>query len=456
MRKAVALLLVLTFLTASCVIMAKPVLSIADKAEDAWTAKAPMNQARGGLGVAVINEKIYAIGGMTAKGIWPVRGGLKGTNEEYDPVADKWTYKASMPTPRAFFAIGVYQNKIYCIGGEAVNGHTGVNEVYNPATNTWETKASMPGGPNMRTSLAANVIDDEIYIIDPFSRINYVYEPATDSWTTKAPIPNAAKAMGYASVVVDNTICYVGAFSDSAFNLNQIYIPETDEWRFGANTLSAVYSATAGATSGMMAPERVYIFGTSSAVGNTAISAPSFVNQVYNPENDSWSYGASPPTARIDSSIVTIKDALYMIGGYTYTGLGLIAPSAVNERYTPFGYGTVPPTIDVVSPVSKTYNESDVDLVFTVNKAVDWTGYSVDGGETVTITGNVTLEGLANGVHNVTVYARDAFGNVGASETVSFTVDVPFPVTMVVAPIASVAVVGAGLILYFKRRRRSA
>jgi hypothetical protein len=91
-----------------------------------------------------------------------------------------------------------------------------------------------------------------------------------------------------------------------------------------------------------------------------------------------------------------------------------------------------------------------------VNKAVDWTGYSVDGGETVTITGNVTLEGLANGVHNVTVYARDAFGNVGASETVSFTVDVPFPVTMVVAPIASVAVVGAGLILYFKRRRRSA
>jgi hypothetical protein len=52
------------------------------------------------------------------------------------------------------------------------------------------------------------------------------------------------------------------------------------------------------------------------------------------------------------------------------------------------------------------------------------------------------------------VYARDAFGNVGASETVSFTVDVPFPVTMVVAPIASVAVVGVGLILYFKRRKR--
>jgi hypothetical protein len=81
--------------------------SSANVAEDSWVSKAPSHQARGGLGVAAVNEKIYAIGGMTASGIWPVRGGLIGTNEEYDPVADKWTYKASMSTLRAFFAVGV-------------------------------------------------------------------------------------------------------------------------------------------------------------------------------------------------------------------------------------------------------------------------------------------------------------------------------------------------------------
>jgi hypothetical protein len=88
-----------------------------------------------------------------------------------------------------------------------------------------------------------------------------------------------------------------------------------------------------------------------------------------------------------------------------------------------------------------------------VNKAVDWTGYSLDGGETVAIAGNVTLEGLTNGSHNVTVYAKDAFGNVGASETVSFTVEVPFPAILAVAPVASVAVVGAVVALYFRKRK---
>jgi hypothetical protein len=71
----------------------------------------------------------------------------------------------------------------------------------------------------------------------------------------------------------------------------------------------------------------------------------------------------------------------------------------------------------------------------------------------VAIGGNVTLEGLANGVHNVTVYAKDAFGNTGASETVSFTVEVPFPATMIIAPVAFVAVVSVGFIVYFRKRK---
>jgi len=123
-----------------------------------------------------------------------------------------------------------------------------------------------------------------------------------------------------------------------------------------------------------------------------------------------------------------------------------------SEFYAP----KVPPKISILSPVNQQFNESSVPLSFTVNKEVNWTGYSLDGGESVTVAGNTTLEGLANGVHNVTVHAEDAFGNVGASETVSFTVEVPFPATMVVAPVVAVAVVGAGLVLYFRKRNRRA
>jgi hypothetical protein len=42
---------------------------------------------------------------------------------------------------------------------------------------------------------------------------------------------------------------------------------------------------------------------------------------------------------------------------------------------------------------------------------------------------------------------------VGASGTVSFTVDVSFPATMIAAPLASVVVVGAVLAIYLKKRR---
>jgi hypothetical protein len=50
-------------------------------AEDSWVSRAPMQVARSGLGVAVVNGKIYAIGGAG-------NGGFCATNEEYDPATN--------------------------------------------------------------------------------------------------------------------------------------------------------------------------------------------------------------------------------------------------------------------------------------------------------------------------------------------------------------------------------
>jgi hypothetical protein len=111
MSKSAALLLLLILLITSCVTVAKPTFSISDVAEDTWVSKAPMQVARYDLGVAVVNGKIYAIGGSTRSGgggtrngPLPVTGGTVGTNEEYDPTTDSWTFKASMPTPISGFA----------------------------------------------------------------------------------------------------------------------------------------------------------------------------------------------------------------------------------------------------------------------------------------------------------------------------------------------------------------
>jgi hypothetical protein len=63
------------------------------------------------------------------------------------------------------------------------------------------------------------------------------------------------------------------------------------------------------------------------------------------------------------------------------------------------------------------------------------------------------MAGLSNGLHNLTVYAEDSFGNVGASETISFSVELPFPAGLAaVASGASATIIAIGLLVYFKKR----
>ncbi|MBN1245566.1 hypothetical protein JXA31_08230 [Candidatus Bathyarchaeota archaeon] len=117
-------------------------------------------------------------------------------------------------------------------------------------------------------------------------------------------------------------------------------------------------------------------------------------------------------------------------------------------------YDTVPPLISILSPENKICNESSVPLIFSIIEPASSMSYSLDGRDNITVTGNSTISDLSNGLHNVTVYVKDMCGNVGASETVSFTVEVPFPAAPVTATsVAIVAVVGVGLLVYFKKRK---
>jgi hypothetical protein len=298
-----------------------------------------------------------------------------------------------------------------------------------------------------------------------------------------------------------------------------------------------------------MAPTRIYVLSGwetmatySDGTGSQPFGDTTKSNQIYDPKNDSWTLGAAKPTNRIDFGVAVVNDMLYVIGGivmrYPITfGWGIYdcTPTAVNEAYTPVGYGTIPPVVEVVSPENMTYDAGNVSLAFTVDKQVSWMGYSLDGQDNVTITGNTTITALSAGLHNITVYAKDEFenigasetikftialvihvlsperrtydtssiplnftvnsasaqityclngeknntvsgnttlnglangdyaltvyakdeaGNVGASETILFTVDVPFPTTLVIASVSTVAVVGVGFLVYLKKRNR--
>lgn len=318
--------------------------------ENTWTKKASMHEPRGGLGVAVVNGKLYAIGGSNQSGLYPanIQGGFVGTNEEYNPVTDTWTYRSPMPTPRSDFAIAVYNNKIYCMGGTVGTEKVDiifsrfvtsvVNEVYDPATDTWETKAALP---NAGMFMQAIVVDNKIYVID--GRFNEVYDPENDTWTTKAQTPLPAEDYGpsgsneYTLFLLDNKLYIVGQFSNRFIKYDFL----EDTWSNGSMLPNYdFYSIAGGMTTGSKAPKRLYLlFGIRGWV-------PSAVTQAYNPVNNAWTTGKPILTNRIHPGIAVVDDKLYVIGGYAMSISGRVNASALNEQYTPMGYG-ISGTVDV-------------------------------------------------------------------------------------------------------------
>jgi hypothetical protein len=188
--------------------------------------------------------------------------------------------------------------------------------------------------------------------------------------------------------------------------------------------------------------------------GGVIKSVTNFVNKsVVSTEYQFWDLTTVVASVTLFLSEGTHNATAYL--GWQYQGIG--------RRYQVYAYATVqftidttPPTISVLSIQNATYGTTDVDLNFSVSEPVSQISYSLDGQENMTVAGNTTLADLSMGEHNVTVYAWDTAGNMGASETVTFTVAVPAPFPTVPVAAASVAVVAAviaGLLVYFKKRK---
>ena len=171
-----------------------------DPSTNSWTALAPLPAARGAMGVAALNGKIYAAGG--------IRGGVAVNDfAVFDPASNAWTPLPALPTPRDHLTAAAVNGKIYALGGR----NTGVCaplktvEVYDPATNAWSTGTPMIAA---HAGHASGVANNHIQVFGGEGNATDCgviataedFDPATNAWTALPNMPTPRAGSGGATV----------------------------------------------------------------------------------------------------------------------------------------------------------------------------------------------------------------------------------------------------------------
>jgi N-acetylneuraminic acid mutarotase len=122
-----------------------------------WSSRRPMPTARDHLGVAAMNGLVYAAGGRT------VKGGNRRELERYDPTRDRWQRLAPLPAGVSGVQLVPVHGRLILAGGEDNKRRwvTGAVHAYDPVANSWRRL------PSLRTPVhgyAASAAGDRLYV----------------------------------------------------------------------------------------------------------------------------------------------------------------------------------------------------------------------------------------------------------------------------------------------------
>ncbi|KAG9230841.1 putative kelch domain-containing protein 8B [Amylocarpus encephaloides] len=243
-------------------------------AHNTWSSETPMPRALNHLNAAVVNGKIYVLGGLAVgPGAWP-NWLAAGDCWVYSPRQKIWEILANMPngTERGSAAVGVYGDTIYLAGGLTrlgISGQTTVTTVnaYCTRTNTWSTLESLP---EKRDHAGSAVVGRIFYVVG--GRINgepsgmrdtvLAFDVSVEkgSWSTRAGKMPTARG-GLSASAVGHTIYAFGgegnvATSTGVFNQTEAYNTKTDTWTSLKPMVLPRHGTSAAAVGG-----RVYIPG---------------------------------------------------------------------------------------------------------------------------------------------------------------------------------------------------
>jgi len=189
-----------------------------------WEAVVPMPTARGGHGLAVVGDRLYAIGGRSF-------GKRLASVDIYDLRTQTWSKGSPMPTPRDHVGVGVHVGLIYAAGGRQEKDYSlGAFERYDPARDRW---TRLPDLPRPVSSIELVDVNGRLVaagggdaLSDPawVSGQTWAYAPADRRWSQLAAMPQpkhgyAAAAAGGRLYVFGGSTCGTFRATDGAQSL---------------------------------------------------------------------------------------------------------------------------------------------------------------------------------------------------------------------------------------------
>jgi len=165
----------------------------------------------------VVDGKILAIGGHN--------GAALTTVEEYDPLADTWISRPSLPAPNHECAAVLLNGIVYVIGGD--NGWTpnGSTMAYDPGAATWTTLT----GPSIYDN-AAVVLGGWVYSFGGntgggTTSSTIRFGPTMTTWTDQVAMPSVRQTL--AAVTLDGRAYAIGGHNDGGaiFSTVEVFEP---------------------------------------------------------------------------------------------------------------------------------------------------------------------------------------------------------------------------------------
>lgn len=266
-----------------------------------WRARQPMPTSRLGPASAVLDNRLYVMGGLSYHGVLDLC-------QVYDPLTDSWHQIDFMPIRRAYASAVDYQGKIYVLGGEALGQKISVVNSYDPQLDRWSQLEPLPTG---RSRFGAGVHGDRIFTFGGYQSDGaiYRYDITANEWQQVGTLPKPRDGM---SVTAHSGLFYlIGGSHPDNFWLTDVtvYDPATGAISNRASMPSARRDHRAS-----LIGDKIYITGGMNAIGPHIFFSSV---EVYDIANDTWLTRSRMKYPRHDHAAGVINGKLYTAGGLT-------------------------------------------------------------------------------------------------------------------------------------------